>query len=147
MIPARSSSIAQATRHTLYISILAALAACGDAHGPSAPPPILLEGPYIATTFTAATDDTTFDLLTEGIGLALTLRAGGTTTGSFRVPDMPLNLEGTWDTSAARLHLHAPAAPLFLNQMAFVIGPQDLRGEVTIQTFTFRLTLTKQGAL
>jgi hypothetical protein len=132
-------------RQTLYLSIFAALAACTDAHGPSAPHPVRLEGSYAATTFTATTDDTTFDLLTEGFGLTLDLQAGGTTTGTFFSPDMPRNLEGTWDTSAALLHLHE-LAPSLLNQMAFVIGPHDLRGEATIQTFTYRLTLTKQGA-
>ena len=145
MKPPRSSSLAQTTRQTLYLSILAALAACSDPHGPSAPRPGRVEGPYVATTFTATTDDTTFDLLTEGFGVTLDLQAGGTTTGSFLVPDGPRSLEGTWDTSAALLHLHEPA-PLFLNQMAFVIGPHDLHSEATIQTFTYRLTLTKQAA-
>ena len=145
MNPFRPSSLAQATRQTLYLSIFAAVAACTDTHGPSAAHPARLEGSYLATTFTATTDDTTFNLLREGFGLTLDLQAGGTMTGSFLGPDMPRNFEGTWDTSAALLHLHEPA-PSLLNQIPFVIGPHAVRGEATIQTFTFRLTLTKQRA-
>lgn len=114
--------------------------ACNDA--PNHPSEADLEGTYAATAFTVTTADTTFDQLAEGVSLTITLHADGSTTGTLFVPNVAVDLAGTWDTAAAVVRFQQ-TAPNFLNQMPFEIGADVLRGELAVPLGTIRVTLAK----
>lgn len=124
----------------LFLLATIALAACSDS--PNRPTEPRLEGTYAATTFIVVTPDSTFDLLGEGVSLALTLHADGTTTGSMGEPGALTDLTGQWDSLADTLHLHL-ATPSFLILVPFVISPDRLVGDLRLQFGTFHLTLGK----
>lgn len=90
------------------------------------------------------TPDSTFDLLAVGVTLTMTLRSDGTTTGTLLVPDVTEDLASTWDATPSVVHFRQPE-PQFFNQMPFVIGPGELRGEQVVQPGTIRVTLTKRA--
>jgi hypothetical protein len=119
---------------------IAVLSACNDA--PNRPSETRLEGTYTATTFTITTPDTSFDELAAGTSLTVTLNSDGTTSGSLIVPDLITDLAGQWDTAGATLRLHLPV-PTFLTRIDFATAPNALVGELSLQTDTFHLTLTK----
>lgn len=120
--------------------VIAAASACNDeANHPSEP---RLQGTYTATAFTVVTPDTVFDELAEGVSLTITLHPDGTTTGLQIVAEVVTDLSGEWDTTAGALRLHL-ASPSFLNRVAFAIAPNQLQGELLLESGAFHLTLTK----
>jgi len=138
---AQSFTMQPRVRGTAFLLFMAALTACADqSTRPSAP---ALEGAYTATAFTVTTRDSTIDELADGVTLALTLRADGTTAGTLVVPsEDSLHLVGTWDTVGATLHLDQTATT-FLDLMPFQIGPSRLDGVLAQGFGTIRVTLTK----
>jgi hypothetical protein len=116
------------------------LLACNDA--PTRPSQVRLDGSYTATTFTATTPDTTFDLLADGGSLTLTINGDGTTTGAQISGGVVMDLAGQWDTVADSLHLHL-ATPGLLTLTAFAIRPNHLEAAPLINNFAFHIRLTK----
>jgi hypothetical protein len=120
--------------------LAAALASCSsESTGPVRP---RVEGTYVATQFIVATADTSFDVLTEGVSLTITLNRGGTTTGALHVAEVLLDLAGEWDTAGGLLHFQT-ATPTFLTRAPLAIIGNQLRGDFSLEGGTIHLTLSK----
>jgi hypothetical protein len=118
--------------------------ACGDSAGPET-----VAGTYVATVFTlsGATDA---DVLAAGGSITMTLKADGTTTGTFFVPaslnggtDFTADLSGTFTVTGQALHF-TQVADTFIRDVTWVIETNQLRGMGTFTGVTVSAILTRQ---
>lgn len=121
------------------LASLVVLAACQNSTEPAQ---LSIPGSYTATSFTAVTADTVFNLLDEGVSVTITLKPDGSTAGTQIGDGVATDLTGTWDTSGSRLHLHLQQ-PSGLARIEFMIAPDTLEGDLPFDTARLHLTLTK----
>jgi hypothetical protein len=148
------------------IALVAALAACTDAAGPSVADVSTVAGSYLAGraasggtlgafSFTTSAGGRVVDRLADGAVIDLTLHANGSTTGRLRIPLMDgegepqdggvfeADLAGRWTLANGVIELDH-ADDTFLRDMPLTVRGDRLEGEATFDGVTVRLVLVRR---
>lgn len=135
-------------RSSLFLLILAPLAACGDSTSPTE----AVAGSYHATTFVATqTGSAPQDVLALGGSLDVVLTAQGTTTGTLVIPavftedgvdDDVVSLEGTFTRSGNTIEFQQQGDS-FIPAAVWTIGAGTLSAVYSQPGGTVEVTLTR----
>lgn len=126
-----------ALRAGLALALALALApvACG---GDSfAPTPADVAGTYDATSLSGTVGDQSYDLLSAGSSITMTLTAAGAASGQYVVTDSPLGpggsatFDGTYTISGTVLRITVPGGDPFVAGVDWEIGFGTLRATTT----------------
>lgn len=132
------------------LSLLLALAACGDDDEGTNPTVDDVAGSYSATAFTLTSGTGTLDLLALGATVTAELEPDGSCTGRLLVPgaqpggeDLDEDLTGTW-TLGDGIVTFNPTNSTLINDVDFAVGPNTLTGEGPFQGGILLLVLTRE---